>query len=89
MQSQTASNFMQQVEIYQDKNLSSFVHHFSPRPSVADQSCILFTITVENLLHFLQYFDDKVNSMKNFPLGFVEVRSTHLFFGFLNKCGKI
>ena len=23
--------------------------------------------------------------MKNFPLGFVEVQSTHLFFGFLNK----
>ena len=45
--------------------------------------------TIENLLHFLEYFDDKVNSMKNFPLGFVEVRSTHLFFGFLDKCGKI
>ena len=53
------------------------------------QSCNLFTITIENLLHFLKYFNDKVNSMKNVPLGFVEVRSTHLFFGFLNKCGKI
>ena len=53
------------------------------------ESCNLLTITIENLLHFLQYFDDKVNSMKNFPLGFVEVRSTHLFFGFLNKCGNI
>ena len=53
------------------------------------QSCNLFTITTENLLHFLEYFHDKVNSMKNFPLGFVEVRSTHLCFGFLNKCGKI
>ena len=41
------------------------------------------------LLHFLKYFDDKVNSMKNFPLGFVEVRSIHLFFGFLNKCRNI
>ena len=71
------------------KCLSSFVNHFNPRPSMADQSCNLFTITVENLLHFLQYFDDKVNSMKNIPLGFVEVRSTHLFFGFLNKWGKI
>ena len=49
----------------------------------------LFTITIENLLHFLKYFDDKVNSMKNFPLGFVKVWSTLLFFGFLNKCGKI
>ena len=53
------------------------------------QSCNLFMITTEDLLYFLQYFDDKVNSMKNFPLGFVEVRSTHLCFGFLNKCGKI
>ena len=53
------------------------------------QSCNLFTITIENPLHFLEYFDDKVNSMKNSPLGFVEVRSTHLFFSFLNKCGNI
>ena len=53
------------------------------------QSCSLFTIMIENLLHFLEYFNDKVNSMKNFPLGIVEVQSTHLFFGVLNKCGKI
>ena len=53
------------------------------------QSCNLFTITIENLLCFLEYVDDKVNSMKNFPLGFVEVQSTHLCFGFLNKCRKI
>ena len=44
------------------------------------QSCNLFMITIENLLHFLGYFDDKVNSMKNFLLGFVEVRSAHKFF---------
>ena len=53
------------------------------------QSCNLLTITIENMLYFLEYFNDKVNSMKNFPLGFVEVRSTHLCFGFLNKCEKI
>ena len=53
------------------------------------QSCNLLTIMIENLLHFLEYFDDKVNSVKKFPLAFVEVRSTHLFFGFLNKCRKI
>ena len=53
------------------------------------QSCNLFTITIENLLHFLEYFDGKVISMKNFPLGFVEVQSIHLYFGFLDKCGKI
>ena len=33
---------------------------------------------IENLLNFLKYFDDKVNSMKNMPLGFVKVQSTHL-----------
>ena len=74
--------------------MSSFVHHFSPHPSVqvasviSHATCNLFMITIENLLHFLEYFDDIVNSMKNFPLGFVKVRSTHLSFGFLNKCKK-
>ena len=38
----------------------------------------MLTITIENLLHFLEYFDDKIISMKNFPLGFVKVQSTHL-----------
>ena len=37
------------------------------------QSCNLFTIMIENVLHFLKYFDNIVNSMKNFPLGFVKV----------------
>ena len=53
------------------------------------QSCNLFMTTIENLLHFLEYFNDIVNSMKNFPLGIVKVRSSHLSFGFLNKCRKI
>ena len=43
----------------------------------------MFMITNENLLHFLEYFDDKRICMKNFPLGFVMVRSTHLSFGFI------
>ena len=43
---------------------------------------------IENLLHFLEYFEDKVNSMKNFPLGFEEVQSTHLFFGFFEQMRK-
>ena len=60
----------------------------SPRPSW-HRSCNLFTTMIGNLLHFLEYFNEKVNSMKNVPLGFVEVQSTHLFFGFLNKCRKI
>ena len=30
----------------------------------------LIMIMIENLLHFLEYFDDKIDSMKNFPLGF-------------------
>ena len=32
-----------------------------------------FTIMIKNLLHFLEYFDDKIISVKNFPLGFEEV----------------
>ena len=36
----------------------------------------MFLIMTENLLHFLEYFDDKMSSMKNFPLDFEKVRST-------------
>ena len=35
---------------------------------------------IENLLRFLEYIDDKIISMKNCPLGFVKVRSTHVPF---------
>ena len=37
----------------------------------------MFTITIENLLRFHEYFDDKMISAKNFPLGFGKVQSTH------------
>ena len=42
----------------------------------------MFTITIENLLHFHEYFNDKMISMKNFPLDFEKVRSTHISCGF-------
>ena len=49
----------------------------------------LFTITIENLLRFLSNFDNKIISMKNFPLGFrLEVCSTHLFFLFFAQMWK-
>ena len=35
----------------------------------------MFTITIENLLRFHEYFDNKTISMKNFPLDFEKVRS--------------
>ena len=38
----------------------------------------MFTITIENLLRFHEYFDDEMISMKNFPLDFENVLSTHL-----------
>ena len=38
----------------------------------------MFMINIENLLHFLQYFDEKKINTKNFSLGFVKVQSTHL-----------
>ena len=79
---------MQPAEINQDKKFV-YMHLCTLLQWHIHQSCNLFTITIENLLHFLEYFDDKANSMKDFPLGFVKVRSTHLSFGFLNKCGKI
>ena len=49
----------------------------------------MFMITIENLLRFIEYLDDKIISMKNFPLGFVKVRSTHLSFVFLQKFSSI
>ena len=42
----------------------------------------MFTIIIENLLRFHEYFDDKMISKKNFPLGFGKVGSTHLSCGF-------
>ena len=48
----------------------------------------MFTITIENLLHFHKYFDDKMISMKNFPLDFEKVRSTHLSCGFFAQVWK-
>ena len=46
--------------------------------------------TIENLLHFHEYFNDKMISMKNFPLDFEKVQSTHISCGFFaqNECGK-
>ena len=51
----------------------------------------MFTITIENLLRFHKYFDDKMISTKNFPLGFGKIQSTVLFYlvTSLHKCGKI
>ena len=45
-------------------------------------------ITIENLLRFNKYFDDKMISMKNFPLDFEEVRSTHLSCGLFAQMWK-
>ena len=48
----------------------------------------MFTITIENLLRFQEYFNDKIISTKNFPLGFGKVRSTHLSCGFFAQMWK-
>ena len=48
----------------------------------------MFTITIENLLRFHEYFDDKMISMKNFPLDFDKVRSTHISCGFFAQMWK-
>ena len=46
----------------------------------------MFRIMIENLLHFQEYFDDKMISMKNFPLGFgkVPTRISCGFFALIN-----
>ena len=48
----------------------------------------MFTIMIENLLHFHEYFDDKMISMENFPLDFEKVRSTHISCGFFAQMWK-
>ena len=45
-------------------------------------------ITTENLLRFHEYFKDKMISMKNFPLDFGKVPSTHLSCGFFAQMWK-
>ena len=52
-------------------------------PSVICRS----TITIENLLHFLEYFNENIY-MKNFLLGFVKVRSTRLSSGLFAQMQK-
>ena len=48
----------------------------------------MFTITIENMLRFHEYFDDKMISMKNFPLGFGKIRSALLSCGFFAQMWK-
>ena len=48
----------------------------------------MFIITIENLLRFHEHFDEKMISMKNFPLGFGKVRSSHLSCGFFAQMWK-
>ena len=44
IQSQKTPNFMKQGEINQEKSLSSFIHHFSPHPSVTSVLVIIHSI---------------------------------------------
>ena len=48
----------------------------------------MFTITNENLLRFHEYFGDKMSFMKNFPLDFEKVLSTHISYGFFAQMRK-
>ena len=48
----------------------------------------MFTITTENLLRFHEYFDDKMSSMKNFPLDFVKFDLLIYLMASSRKCGK-
>ena len=48
----------------------------------------MLVITIENLLCFHGYFDDKMISMKDFPLDFEKVRSYHISCGFFAQMWK-
>ena len=48
----------------------------------------MFTITIENLLRFHEYFDDKMSSKKNFPLELEKIRFTHISYGFFAQMWK-
>ena len=48
----------------------------------------MFTVMIENLLRFHEYFEGKMISTKNFPLGFEKVRSTYLSCGFFAQMWK-
>ena len=48
----------------------------------------MFTIRIENLLRFHEYFDNKLFFMKNFPLDFEKVGSTHISCGFFAQMWK-
>ena len=48
----------------------------------------MFTIMIENLLRFHEYFDNKMIFMKNFPLDFEKVRSTYISCGFFAQMWK-
>ena len=48
----------------------------------------MFAITIENLLRFHEYFDDKMISMKNFPLDFEKFDLLIYIVASLHKCGK-
>ena len=69
---------MKHGEYTKTKCLPSFMHNFSRCPSYQALNWIFAgrsTITIENQLHFFQYFDDKIIYMKNFHLGFLKVQS--------------
>ena len=48
----------------------------------------MFTITIEHLLRFRAYFDDKMISMKNFPFDFEKFDLLIYLVASLHKCGK-
>ena len=48
----------------------------------------MFTIMIENLLPFHEYFNNKMISMKDFHLYFEKVLSTHISCGFFAQMWK-
>ena len=78
--------FAKQYKKYKVKQLQVLInkkHGEYMKKKMKVQLCLpikLIKITIENLLHFLEYFNNKIDSMKNFPLGFEEVQSIQKFY---------
>ena len=65
-------------ESKQNVCLASCITSVDVNHSVIQLESCRSTITIKNLLHFLEYFNDKINYMKNSLLGFANFQSTHL-----------
>ena len=66
IQSRTTPSFTEQGEINQDKKFVKLYTSLQYTSYLCQFKSHMLPITIENHLHFLKYFDDKIIYMKNF-----------------------